>query len=181
MDVQCLSDFIKQALEDNMPNIDENGLLNNKKIHTVNYEDVLNNKYKQIENSKGCMGVYFLYSVKEVLYVGSSYTKNGDRDLYDRLRQHFINTDNAGLPYKLGLKELYKSSKFKGTISEFKNDENNEENIKNKAFEYIEEFKNDNIKVSYINIPKNNTNSQDVKFLESFYIGILKPKYNFMD
>lgn len=178
MGIQCLDSFIKQELKDIMANIDKSILLSDKKIYTVNYKDVFNNKYKEIENSKGCMGVYFLYkyeedSVKEVLYVGLSYTKNGGRSLYDRLCQHFCSGDTGGLPYKLGIKASYKSSDSKEKI--------NRKNILKKSSEYIKQFKKDDIKVSYITIPKDKMNPQDILFLESFYIGVLRPKYNFMD
>lgn len=127
--------------------------------YTIKYSDVAKNtsdrnSYKIFDNVKQKKGIYIFYNkdTLDVLYVGECHTINTDRDLAKRMSQHFTATNTGGLIYKLSGGDIDKGTKL------------------------IQEFIKD-VSLSYFTLDVDN---QEILFLESFLIAMLKPKYNFM-
>ena len=129
----------------------------------VDYKDIFekNNKrdkYEAISPANNVNGIYLFYKKVEneieVLYVGANYEKNEKRDLSYRIKQHFRPRDTGGLMYKL--------AKNNNTTGE----------------KEMKKFINKGVKLTYFTIEKS---KQEILFIESYLIGALCPKYNFLN
>ncbi|MCH1962581.1 hypothetical protein MCG45_06785 [Clostridium perfringens] len=147
----------------NDTNIYINQIKSAKEVNIVRYKDMYNkegnNSYKVLSSAIGNIGVYIFYkeiSNKnfEFIYAGECHTLHKKRDLSTRIEQHLTAGNKGGFPYKLDEKGLYS------------------------ADDIIESFDTDDIKIAYIILKDSNV--RDVIFLESFFISILRPKYNFV-
>ncbi|WP_071121187.1 GIY-YIG nuclease family protein [Romboutsia timonensis] len=151
-------------------------LISKANLKTVKYSDIStkievgvdlkNNNYEKIKDARGKVGIYIFYKEIEdenieIIYVGECHTitkkdkeKNVSRwDLKERMKQHFIISDTGGMLYKIS------------------------SGNKNEAITLRNELV-DNAKLTYFFIEQN---VQEILFLESYLIAMLKPKYNFVD
>lgn len=120
------------------------------------YNDHYNDKKKtQLKNPVlKKEGLYlFVNDDGEIIYVGSSH----DRELMERVRQHFNDGDTGGLRKKLSpeqLHELEHSTLYACGLYEGLDDKKLDENLKCECI-------------------------RDIKLSESLLIGTLRPKYNY--
>ncbi|MEF9951371.1 MAG: hypothetical protein RR840_03915 [Clostridium sp.] len=118
-------------------------------------ENIGHNNYEKLLNGREKQGLYIFYLKDEILYVGENHMVNEKWDLSERLKQHFKIGDKGGLLYKFsnGNKEI--ALRLRNSL-----------------------IAND-VKLTYFTFNDRKT-KQEILFFESYLIGVLKPKYNFI-